>query len=106
MEEGYGGPVWHASAATTGMRLASEYLEAKAYDALGNVGNVGDAGRGEWRDWTGRAFHLRRRLSAEEEMAVGPVVDVRGTPEAVKRYEALRNKLPPAALAMARIELS
>lgn len=44
---------------------------------------------GEWREWSGRAFHLRRRLSAREQRDVGPVVDVRGSDEARRRAQRL-----------------
>lgn len=54
---------------------------------------VGDPSRGEWREWSGRAFHLRRRLSEVEQRRVGPVVDVRGTPEALRRAQALGDLL-------------
>lgn len=53
------------------------------------LAGVGDAALGEWREWSGRAFHLRRRLSAREQLAVGPVVDIRRTPEARRRAERL-----------------
>lgn len=54
---------------------------------------VGDESR-EWEEWTGYAFHLRRRLTPEEDALVGPVVDVRGTPEGKRRVDRLRKILP------------
>lgn len=54
---------------------------------------VGDPVAGEWREWTGRAFHMRRRLTAREALAVGPVVDVRGTTEARHRASRLGDLL-------------
>lgn len=56
---------------------------------------MGDATLGEWPEWTGQAFHLRRRLSEREAVLVGPVKDVRGTPEAWKRADAVREFCPP-----------
>jgi hypothetical protein len=53
--------------------------------ALAELDGLGDAGRGEWREWSGVAFHVRRRLSAVEELDVGPAVDIRGTREATSR---------------------
>lgn len=44
---------------------------------------------GEWREWTGKAYHMRRRLTAVEEQRVGPAVDIRRTPEAARRVAAL-----------------
>jgi hypothetical protein len=38
---------------------------------------------------------LRRRLTPEEADQVGPVVDVRGTSDQHRRFEAMRLVLPP-----------
>lgn len=54
---------------------------------------VGDPRLGEWREWTGRAFHLRRRLSVREQADVGPVVDIRRSAEARCRAAALGEML-------------
>ena len=51
-------------------------------------------------------YHIRRRLSAAEEARVGPVVDIRGTEEARRRYLAVRGRLPESALKMAEEELA
>jgi hypothetical protein len=53
------------------------------------LAGLGDAQLGEWREWTGAAYHLRRRLTAAEAVDVGPVRDVRRTPEARRRALAL-----------------
>jgi len=66
-------------------------LEQMAERALNGVG---DASLGEWREWTGRAFHLRRRLSEKEERMIGPAVDVRHLPEGRERFEAVRRRQP------------
>ena len=73
------------SVATPGIPIQS-LLAAEAYRQLNGVG---DPTLGEWQEWTGRAFHLRRRLNAREARQVGPVVDVRGTPEALRRAAGL-----------------
>lgn len=54
------------------------------------LAGVGDKTRGEWEDWTGKAFHVRRRLSEAEEEFVGPAIDIRGTAEARSRIENAR----------------
>jgi hypothetical protein len=82
---GLGGPVWHVSVAARGLAIPS-VLEA---ECVRQLSGVGDARLGEWREWTGRAFHLRRRLSGREQRQVGPVVDVRRTPEAQRRAARL-----------------
>jgi hypothetical protein len=105
MEEGYGGPVWHASAASTHRisGIGRAYLEQKAREALDGVG---DRSAGEWVEWTGIAAHVRRRLTPEEAEIVGPVVDVRGTDEAKKRPERAWLDLPPVAREIARQEIT
>lgn len=85
------GPVWHASAAALPtVRPIEKYLRRAVRKALGGVG---DPEAGEWEEFTGYAFHLRRRLLAEEQLVVGEVVDVRGTPEALCRFELMKSHL-------------
>jgi len=83
-----GGPVWHASAAG---EVGRAELRRRALDALSAVG---DKRLGEWHQWTGVAYHVRRRLSAQEQMLVGPVVDIRGTEEADQRWRAASASRP------------
>lgn len=68
-------------------------LQRRAVEALTNVG---DAAAGEWHEWTGTAYHIRRRLTTAEAALVGPAVDVRGTPEADRRWATVARYLPPA----------
>ena len=84
--------MWHASIAPQGIALAEGTLRRYAHSALTGVG---DAALGEFEEYSGRAFHLRRRLSAEEQLLVGEVVDVRGTPEGERRLRPVRHLLPP-----------
>lgn len=80
--------MWHASVANGKVND----LKRLAFAALNGVGaNL----LGEWEQWTGRAFHLRRRLRPEEEAMVGPALDVRGTTEARLRLQNVRRWLPP-----------
>lgn len=90
MEQNYGGPVWHVSIAPRGVAWGAPVLERQARLQLEGVGDPGL----EWTDFTGRAFHLRRRLTAEEAAPIGPVVDVRGTAEAERRLAEVRHLLP------------
>jgi uncharacterized protein YeeX (DUF496 family) len=55
---------------------------------------VGDREEGEWEEWTGRAYHIRRRLTATEEEVTGPVQDIRQLNEARRRIEDLLNAAP------------
>lgn len=77
----FGGPVWHCSVRHPARDAAIEI----AYNALQGIG---DANLGQWGEWH-TAFHLRRRLSAKEAEAIGPVVDIRNTTEAWRRFKAL-----------------
>lgn len=88
---GLGGPVWHASVKFLPNNSnrwdrspgTLPLLESQARRVLYGVG---EASRGEWSERGGwEFFHLRRRLSTEEELLVGPVMDIRGTPEAERR---------------------
>ena len=62
-------------------------------EALRQLSGVGDASLGEWREWTGRAFHVRRRLSDREQGRTGPAADIRRTEEAWTRAVAVTNWL-------------
>lgn len=53
------------------------------------MAGVGDPAFGEWREWTGKAFHIRRRLTGAEWAHVGPALDIRRTPEARQRVLAV-----------------
>ena len=70
--------------------------------AIAALDGLGDAALGEWHEWSGNAYHVRRRLSAAEQRRVGPAVDIRGTPEAPRRAFSLGRLLsvvPPEMLA-------
>jgi hypothetical protein len=63
-----GGPVWHASTVSLPEFMpVRDFLRNYALDALRGVG---DASQGEWEEWTGYAFHVRRRLSEAESRAM------------------------------------
>lgn len=66
--------------------MALEHLEGLAY---GILEGVGDAAAGTWTTVSPGIFHLRKRLSEDEASLVGPVIDVRGTPEAARRLLAV-----------------
>lgn len=83
-----GGPVWHSSVAGAPKHVAA-VLAARVLDG------VGSRIAGEWHEWTGKAYHIRRRLTQEEMNVTGPVVDIRGTPEAVMRLALVRHIVPP-----------
>jgi hypothetical protein len=84
---GFGGPVWHASVAHAPKDLARKV-------ALGALGSVGSRLLGQWEEWSGFAYHVRRRLRPEEQEITGPVLDIRGTDEAARRIAA-NPLLPP-----------
>jgi hypothetical protein len=88
---GFGGPVWHASAAPLSAEVDRYQLKKRAFSALHDVG---DKSLGQWEEWTGKAYHVRRRLSAKEESITGPMLDIRGTKEALERVEQLLRKSP------------
>ena len=79
-----------------------EDLRAKA---MGALEGVGDKSKGEWHQFTGYAYHVRRRLSESEQASVGPALDLTGTSEGWRRYRAMRDKLPQPARQMAAEEI-
>src|SRR5439155_7946394 len=96
IEAGFGGPVWHASAAPNrGERLSATDLERIA---RAHLQGVGDPAAGEWVEQGDIAVHIRRRLTATEALVTGPVVDVRGTPEQDQRAERAQRFLPASML--------
>ena len=62
--------------------------------ALAALADVGAAERGEWEEWTGKAFHVRRRLTEAEDDKVGESRDIRGSGEARMRVESLLRAAP------------
>lgn len=62
--------------------------------ALKALEGVGDETGGQWEEYTRQAFHLRRRLTVEEQERVGPALDIRGTEAAVNRVNAIRIVCP------------
>jgi hypothetical protein len=83
------GPVWHCSVAGSILKAALER------EAERQLSGVGDASLGEWRDWSGKAFHIRRRLTGLEQRIVGDVADVRGSDEA--RHAGRARRAPAEA---------
>jgi hypothetical protein len=58
----------------------------------------GDAEAGQWTEMPTGIFHLRRRLSPAEAALVGPVIDVRGTEEAARRFLAVEKWVRQAGM--------
>jgi hypothetical protein len=85
--------VWHASAASQSQGFALGEATLRRY-ALKALDGVGDADLGEWFEMGDKAFHVRRRLTETEARKVGPVIDVRGTPEADRRLVFVRRLIP------------
>lgn len=46
----------------------------------------------------GKAYHVRRRLTPSEQMLVGPVLDIRGTPEQEERWKRAQAAFPHGTL--------
>ena len=94
--------MWHASVApTAGHIVLKPHLHRRALTALDGVGDRTH----EWHEWTGYAYHIRRRLTPDEAERVGMVRDIRGTPEAFARYRRMAALLTPMAQRLAKEEL-
>jgi hypothetical protein len=59
----------------------------------------------QWEQDRPGAYHVRRRLTPEEQTFVGEAIDIRGTPEARQRLERALPLLPPPAVAIAYEEI-
>lgn len=73
--------------------------------ALTELDGLGDPAAGEWHEWSGTTYHVRRRLSADEQRLVGPAVDIRHTLEASVRAAELRGLLRFVDPAILRSEI-
>ena len=93
-----GGPVWHCSISDTKRpgRADSRWRELRPI-ALAILAGVGDASAGEWDQRRPRAYHVRRRLSAEEQALTGPVLDCR---RSALEWQRRLVALPPATHAL------
>jgi hypothetical protein len=69
-------------------------LEGLQQWALAALSGVGSVSLGQWEEWTGQAYHVRRRLSRDEQRLVGEPLDIRGTEEAERRHKAMVRYLP------------
>lgn len=76
-------------------------LREMAYEMLEGFGDVAH----EWTENRLAAFHLRRRLTVDEEKKVGEAVDCRNTAEGLQRFEAIKDMLHPQAILLAQLEL-
>lgn len=83
--------MWHASIAPQRLTLPVDMLRALAHAELNGVG---DSSLGEWEELGVRAFHLRRRLSAEEQRHVGAARDVRNHADGYRRAQKMQRFLP------------
>lgn len=63
--------------------------------ALEAIEGVGDAALGQWEEMGNNTYHVRRRLTLEEQKLVGDVTDVRNTREHEERLIAIRKVIPP-----------
>lgn len=77
-------------------------LHQRALTALEGVGERTH----EWHEWTGFAYHIRRRLTPGEALRVGEVRDIRGTAEAQHRYDRCKALLPAMARRLAQEEIT
>jgi hypothetical protein len=59
----------------------------------------------QWEQDRPGAYHVRRRLTPEEQVLVGEAIDIRGTAEARERVERALSSLPPPVVAMAYEEI-
>jgi hypothetical protein len=84
-----GGPVWHASG-----RGIDPFQSRRI--ALAALHGVGDPKLGQWEErGNGGVYHVRRRLSVEEQKVVGEARDIRNTAEEHERIDRLLDAVHP-----------
>lgn len=74
-----------------GWPVSEQSLRTYALEALSGVG---DTNKGQWEEWSGVAYHIKRRLSQTEQNQVGEAKDIRKTLEAETRRKAVLQFLP------------
>jgi hypothetical protein len=90
--------VWHAS---VGGACAPNVRRRLAFEALRGVGLM----TLQWEQNRSEAYHVRRRLTPEEQTLVGEAVDIRGTAEARERVQRALSLLPAAVIEFAYEEI-
>ena len=66
---------------------------------------VGDSALGEWEESGDVAYHVRRRLTLEEQSTIGEACDIRGMDEAQDRFHKAWRWLHPQLRQIARAEI-
>jgi hypothetical protein len=82
--------VWHCSVSAKYGKYSRAAMRRFADAALAGVG---DATLGEWETPGDIALHVQRRLTPAEAAMVGPLLDIRGTPEAERRAAVVRARV-------------
>ena len=67
---------------------------------------VGDESLGQWEEEGRNAYHIRRRLSVEEQKGIGEACDLRGSSEAQERLTKAWRWLMAPLRQMARDEIA
>jgi hypothetical protein len=81
--------VWHASG-------RGSFVARARGIALVALEGVGDESLGQWEEQgNGGVYHIRRRLSVEEQKVIGDAIDIRGTPEERARLDVLLAEVHP-----------
>lgn len=96
--------MWHVSVAPkVGMLMGKNFARVIGLNVLKGVG---DEEAGQWEEVGKRAYHIRRRLSAEEAEPIGPARDLRGTKEGEIRLMAIAKICPHIPRQIFQQELS
>ena len=74
-------------------------------ECLAALEGVGDASLGEWEERGETAYHVRRRLTPEEQAPIGDACDIRGSAEGQERLSRLWRYLHPAVRVFASEEI-
>ena len=96
--------MWHVSVHPIGRYHVG--LVGARMRCLSTLLGLGDASLGEWEERGEVAYHVKRRLTPEEQAVIGDACDIRNTDEAQQRLTRAWHWLHPSFREYAKQEIT